>query len=98
VEITPMGRGTGKKRALPRPSYVPEPRPVHDRDDNPRLVRIGLRQDETSIAGVPEEGKCVIHHLHRHPELAGDGETLPQPEQDLPGNGLLRRDQDVVPQ
>ncbi len=63
---------------------------------NSRAIRIGLRQGDTPIAGVPEADEGVVDHVHRPPELARDGEALPQPEQDLSGNGLLHTDQGVV--
>ena len=46
---------------------APEPHPVHDRDDDPRLVRIRSRQSNTPIAGVPEADEGVVDHVHRPP-------------------------------
>ena len=63
---------------------------------NSRAIRIGLRHGDTPIAGVPKADEGVVDHVHRAPLLARDGETLPQPKQDLMSNGLLHTDHGVV--
>lgn len=74
----PGKRGTLSWRrnlgALLGPGNAPEPLLVRDRDDHPRLVRIGPRQGDARIAGLPEAGEDDVDHFHRPPQLARDGE------------------------
>jgi hypothetical protein len=76
------------------PSSTLQRLPGHDGDDEPVVAGVGTCQLDAAVAGGLLVGQRLVDCRDGLPDLTGDAQTLPLPEQKLAdhcgGDGLLR--------